>query len=166
MGKVWHKLQHPMNNSEPFDLAQKVADLRRRQGLSQRELATQINRSESWVSQVERGVLSVERLSVLQALAGALAVPVQDLQPATKTTVEPTPSDLQGLRLTLTGHPALSTLLTSRRNKTITTNKLKARVEDAWTLTHASRFAELSKALSTLIPDLERAWRSTRRATG
>lgn len=60
-------------------LGERVAHLRRRLGLSQVELAAQLGRSESWLSQVERGVRSVDRLSVLTKLAQALDVPVADL---------------------------------------------------------------------------------------
>ena len=50
-------------------LAERVAELRRQRGLSQRELGAAMGRSESWVSQVERGVQPVERVAVLQTLA-------------------------------------------------------------------------------------------------
>jgi transcriptional regulator with XRE-family HTH domain len=53
---------------------------RKRIGLSQVEFAGLIGRSESWVSQVERGVRSVDRMSVLQKLADALSVPVAELR--------------------------------------------------------------------------------------
>jgi len=52
-------------------LGERVADLRRLRAFSQRELASEMKLSESWVSQVERDVQPIERLSVLQALARA-----------------------------------------------------------------------------------------------
>src|SRR3954462_10433749 len=52
---------------------------RRRRGLSQAALAGLIGRSESWLSQVERGVRSVDRLSVLLDLAKVLHVEVEAL---------------------------------------------------------------------------------------
>jgi transcriptional regulator with XRE-family HTH domain len=54
-------------------VGERVAEFRRKRGLSQRDLAAAMNRSESWVSQVERGVQPVERLSLLQALAHTLS---------------------------------------------------------------------------------------------
>jgi DNA-binding XRE family transcriptional regulator len=50
----------------------RVALRRRELGLSQPELGRRIGRSESWVSQIERGVRHIDRVSVLQALAEAL----------------------------------------------------------------------------------------------
>jgi len=61
-------------------LGDRVAFLRRRRGLSQVELASRLGRSESWVSQVERGVRSVDRLSVLERMAEVLGVPVGELR--------------------------------------------------------------------------------------
>ena len=53
-------------------LGRKIAAERRRRGLSQPELARIIDRSVAWVSQVERGVRKVDRMSVLESLAAAL----------------------------------------------------------------------------------------------
>ncbi len=52
---------------------------RRRRGISQTALAGLVGRSESWLSQVERGARSVDRLSVLVDLAEILHVDVADL---------------------------------------------------------------------------------------
>jgi transcriptional regulator with XRE-family HTH domain len=52
---------------------------RRRRGLSQAALAGLVGRSESWLSQVERGIRSVDRLSVLLDLARILHVDVEAL---------------------------------------------------------------------------------------
>jgi transcriptional regulator with XRE-family HTH domain len=46
-------------------VGERIAAYRRRRGLSQAALAGLVGRSESWLSQVERGVRSVDRLSVL-----------------------------------------------------------------------------------------------------
>jgi transcriptional regulator with XRE-family HTH domain len=60
-------------------LGRKIAAERRRRGLSQPELATMIGRSVAWVSQVERGVRKVDRMSVLETVAAALEVPLAEL---------------------------------------------------------------------------------------
>jgi len=57
-------------------LGRKIAVERRRRGLSQPELARMVDRSVAWVSQVERGVRKVDRMSVLEAVAAALEVPL------------------------------------------------------------------------------------------
>src|SRR5689334_1887270 len=58
---------------------QRIAAYRRRRGLSQAALAGLVGRSESWLSQVERGVRSVDRLSVLLDMAKILHVEVEAL---------------------------------------------------------------------------------------
>lgn len=68
-----------MSEEAAAPLGERVARQRRRLGLSQVELGARLGRSESWVSQVERGVRSVDRLSVLTKLAEALGVPVAKL---------------------------------------------------------------------------------------
>lgn len=57
----------------------RIATYRRRRGLSQAALAGLVGRSESWLSQVERGVRSVDRMSVLLDLSRILHVEVQAL---------------------------------------------------------------------------------------
>ena len=58
-----------------------IAYYRRRRGLSQVKLAGLLGRSESWLSQVERGVRSIDRISVLTEVAGVLNVPVTPNEP-------------------------------------------------------------------------------------
>jgi transcriptional regulator with XRE-family HTH domain len=154
-----------VNGLDGLTLGERVAELRRRRGISQKELAAEVRRSESWVSQVERGVMPIERLSVLQTLADALGATVRDLRPEA---IEPAvgvervaaSSDLDGLRRVLTGHPALALLFARRRAaKRVDLEALSALVEEAWELTHASRFVDLTEALTALIPQLEEASR-------
>ncbi|WP_282777757.1 MULTISPECIES: helix-turn-helix transcriptional regulator [unclassified Nocardia] len=155
-------------------LGARVAELRRRRGLSQKELGAAIRRSESWVSQVERDVLPVERLSVLQRLADVLGVAVRDLRPEA---AEPMSTDRAGgervgsavfeqLRLMLTGHPALDRLFGDETGREpVEVPRLAARVDLAWQLAHESRLVEVGGSLLELIPDLEQAARvaATRR---
>ncbi|WP_067569364.1 helix-turn-helix domain-containing protein [Nocardia acidivorans] len=152
-------------------LGARVAELRRRRGLSQKELGAAIRRSESWVSQVERDVLPVERLSVLQRLADVLGVAVRDLRPEA---AEPMAADrgdghrpgsavFEQLRLLLTGHPALEQLLGDEADRESADELpgLQERVDLAWQLAHESRLVEVGSALLELIPDLEHAARTT-----
>src|SRR6266516_4117563 len=60
-------------------LGPRIAAYRRRRGLSQAALAGLVGRSESWLSQVERGIKSVDRLSVLLDMARILHVDVESL---------------------------------------------------------------------------------------
>src|SRR5215470_7044365 len=58
---------------------QRIARARRRRGLSQAALAGLVGRSESWLSQVERGLRQVDSHSVLMSLAEVLRVDVAEL---------------------------------------------------------------------------------------
>jgi transcriptional regulator with XRE-family HTH domain len=146
---------------------ERVALYRRQRGMSQRDLAAELRRSESWVSQVERNVQPVERLNVLQALAAALGVTVRDLRPealSDEDGPETRVNDLDGLRMALSGHPAVGDLFgASATAETGDVVVLSGRVDHAWDLAHASRFAELSETLTALLPELERAVRQSPR---
>jgi len=61
-------------------VGERVAAFRRQRGLSQRDLAAEMKRSESWVSQVERDIQPIERIGVLRDLAAALGVSVHTSQ--------------------------------------------------------------------------------------
>jgi transcriptional regulator with XRE-family HTH domain len=135
--------------------------------MSQSDLAVAMERSESWVSQVERGVQPVERLSVLQALADALGVSVRDVRPDAGTPAEETPeaqqpvsNDLDALRVALTGHPALGSLFDEPSDgTTASADELRVQIEEVWDLAHASKYAALSQRLSSLLPSIEAAVR-------
>lgn len=137
-------------------LGQRVAELRRRKGLAQKDLAAEIGRSESWVSQVERDVLPVERMSVLRSLADALGVSVQELRPDAVVGRGPaTPDELEQLRLALTGHPALAELLGTHQHETQDPTTLAAQVEQAWALVHAGELNAAAILMSALLHQLE-----------
>ncbi|MEV4611679.1 helix-turn-helix transcriptional regulator [Kitasatospora sp. NPDC049258] len=145
----------------------RVAQLRKERGLKQDELAAAINRTASWVSQVERGVQPVVRLDVLQLLADGLGVSVQVLRPDAPQTapvppsVEEQPNDLDEARLLISGHPALGVLLGPvAASEQPTLAELSVAVAEVWDLTHAARFSELSTALGRVVPRLERAVRT------
>ncbi len=136
--------------------------------MSQADLATAMGRSESWVSQVERGVQPVERLAILQALADALGASVRDVRPDAPPSpadhVDETPApesnDLDGLRVALTGHPALGSLFDlGPSSPTPALAEFRQLVDQAWEYVHASSFAALSDHLVKLLPDIEVAVR-------
>jgi transcriptional regulator with XRE-family HTH domain len=64
---------------EPESQGQRIARARRRRGLSQVVVAGLIGRSESWLSQVERGKRDVDSYVVLIKLAEVLRVDVDEL---------------------------------------------------------------------------------------
>jgi transcriptional regulator with XRE-family HTH domain len=66
-------------NETDRPIGERIAIYRRRRGISQTVLAGLVGRSESWLSQVERGARSVDRLSVLVDMAKVLKVDVATL---------------------------------------------------------------------------------------
>lgn len=141
-------------------LGRKIAAERHRRGLSQPELARMIGRSVAWVSQVERGVRKIDRMSVLEALAAALDVPLSELaaEAPVVAAVTEEPPGVNGLRLVLSGVYALRAMLDSHRSPALRT--LRGKTRQAWELTHAGRYTELTDLLKSLVPDLEMAVRS------
>jgi transcriptional regulator with XRE-family HTH domain len=141
-------------------LGRKIAAERRRRGLSQPELARMVDRSVAWLSQVERGARKVDRMSVLEALAATLDVPLAELaaEAPVVAAVTEEPPGAGGLRLVLSGAYALRGMLDGRRAPAISTLRIKAR--KAWALTHAGHYTELTDLLRNLVPDLETAARS------
>ncbi|MEA2533247.1 MAG: hypothetical protein QOJ93_1058 [Actinomycetota bacterium] len=155
-----------MTPADNLPFPERVAELRRRRGLSQRELGAALRRSESWVSQVERGVQPVERFAVLQALADALGVPVGTLRPDASAVLQPQAppperqTQLDSLRLVLAGHPALQALFPSdEQGPPMEMDSLPEQVAHVWELAHTSRFDALAEQLATLLPQLEYAVR-------
>lgn len=61
------------------DFATRVIEARRARQWSQADFAQRMNRSVSWVSQIERGTRLVDRMSVMQQMANVLEVNLSDL---------------------------------------------------------------------------------------
>lgn len=141
----------------------RVAELRTRRGLTQKELAADVGRTASWLSQVERGVQPVNRLDVLRLLADGLGVPLHELRPDAPTAEPaepaPEPNDLDRARLLISGHPVPDTLLATGTYEGPSLADMRAGVEEAWALLHSDRFPELSVSLTSVIPNLERLTR-------
>jgi transcriptional regulator with XRE-family HTH domain len=142
-------------------LGERIAYYRRRRGLSQVKLAGLLGRSESWLSQVERGVRSIDRISVLTQVAAALNVPVTELSPrpacAGARGERPT---VQAVRLALSDQAALALLFREpAAGEASDLADLRAKAAQAWELVHASRYEELGALLPILIQDCEAACR-------
>lgn len=151
---------------DPRDRAvgQRVAALRKHRDLTQADLAARLEKKSSWMSQVERGIQPVRRVDVLQEIADALGVSVQDLNPSAPSPQTFTPpaedarvNDLDGTRLLISGHPALRTLLglPDEGEQVPPLDDLKAAVEEIWALTHTARFDEISAKVTAVLPMLE-----------
>jgi transcriptional regulator with XRE-family HTH domain len=144
-------------------IGERIAYHRKRLGLSQVEFAGLVGRSESWVSQVERGVRPVDRMSVLQKVADVLSVSVAELRGDDETSdIDDRPEAFDTIRLALTGHPAIASVLGTA---TLAApgrqlDGLRRQHEQVWELVHASRYSEVAPILAALIPGLEAATRT------
>ncbi|MCG5452937.1 helix-turn-helix domain-containing protein [Micromonospora hortensis] len=138
-----------------------IATRRQKRGLSQREFAEMIGRSEAWLSQVERGVRSIDRVSILGRIAGALGIPMAELSPGT-TDVESVgvPSAAAELRSVLSTSYVMAAIL--GKDRELPLPDTTERAARCWTLAHAARYEDLADLLRGLLPDLERATRSTK----
>jgi transcriptional regulator with XRE-family HTH domain len=142
-------------------LGRRVAFYRTRRGLSQKELGDRIKRSVSWVSQVERGVRRIDRMTVLESLAEALEVPLTELAPEANVVAAATqrPPAATSLSLALCSSDALQAVLSSAGAVDI--DQLSEDVTRAWDYAHESRYEDLSELLRRVIPELEYAVRKT-----
>jgi transcriptional regulator with XRE-family HTH domain len=141
----------------------RIAYHRKRLGLSQVEFAGLVGRSESWVSQVERGVRPVDRMSVLQKVADVLNVPVSELRGQDDGQAEAAerPEAFDLIRSALTGHPAIAFLLAEQPTASADLGPLTSQHAQIWDLVHASQYTDLAPILAALIPALETAIRAT-----
>ncbi|WP_320066851.1 helix-turn-helix domain-containing protein [Micromonospora sp. RTGN7] len=55
-------------------VGRRIARLRARRGMTQQIFASRVGRSKSWVDKVERGLRTLDRLSVIETVAGVLGV--------------------------------------------------------------------------------------------
>jgi transcriptional regulator with XRE-family HTH domain len=145
-------------------LGERVGDLRRERGLKQQALATVVGRSVSWVSQVERGEITVGDVGLLQRLAAALGAPSRELVELVlgeeAGEAEHQRPYVEVLRLALAGHPAPGAAMgVSARIRELQPDRWQAQVAEAWALVHASNFEALGPLLARLVPALEGASR-------
>jgi transcriptional regulator with XRE-family HTH domain len=132
-------------------IGEHIRHRRRARGLSQLRLAGLIDRTEDWVSKVERGEIPVDRISVLVRLAEALKVPLSDLLGEQNWSSEQAaaPDETAGLRRVLSTVPALAQ--TEPRDLAA----LEADLTETTRLRAQARYAAAAAALPRLITDLE-----------
>ncbi len=141
-------------------LGRKIAFNRKRRGLSQKEFAALLDRSEAWVSQVERGVRRVDRMTVLEKVAEVLDVPVSELAAEAPIVAQAAeePPGASRLRLVLSAAHSLKAILGQHEPPDVPA--LHTQVQRAWALTHEGNYADLADLLTDLVPALESATRS------
>ena len=146
-------------------IGERIAIYRRRRGLTQLVLAGLIGRSESWLSQVERGIRPIDRLSVLIDIAHVLKVNVTDLtgQPFSLAPNGSFENDaVYAIRHALTRYDAIPAILDPAHQKhpaAPDVASLQRHLQRAWQLRQAARYSELGAVLAPLMADTERATR-------
>jgi transcriptional regulator with XRE-family HTH domain len=152
-----------MSDAAAKSLGRKIAFYRNQRGLSQRHFGALIERSEAWVSQVERGQRRIDRMTVLRRVAEALDVPIAELAADTPvvSAASSRPGPADELRTLLSSSLSLALAVSPPPCGTVAA--LIERAEDAWHLAHAAAYAELGPVLAALLPSLEAAARA---ATG
>jgi transcriptional regulator with XRE-family HTH domain len=147
-------------------IGERIAIYRRRRGLTQLVLAGLIGRSESWLSQVERGIRPIDRLSVLIDIAHVLKVNVTDLtgQPFSLAPNGSFENDaVRAIRRALTRYDAIPAILNPARDERAPLPDvaiLQRHLQRAWRLRQAARYSALGAVLPRLMADTERATRS------
>jgi len=146
-------------------IGERIAIYRRRRGLTQLVVAGLIGRSESWLSQVERGIRPIDRLSVLIDIAHVLKVSVTDLtgQPYSLAPNGSRENEaVRAIREALTRYDVIPAVLDPGHGKDAALPHLASLRRDlqrAWQLRQAARYSELGAVLPRLLVDTERATR-------
>ena len=141
-------------------LGRRIAQERRRHGLSQPELAALVDRPVAWVSQVERGIQPIDRPGSLKPLADVLEVPLSELAAGAPGAIgeQRRSSAADGLRLLLAGAHSLCAMLGESHAPSI--GSLRASTERACALARVGEFEQLRSVLGGLLPGLEAAVRT------
>lgn len=140
---------------DPSARGQMIKRARRRRGYSQSVLAELIGRSESWLSQVERGKLTADSHEVLTRLARVLRIDVSQI-----TGIEPeATSDMdhaitRAIERAMMRYPALEG---SNPHTDVEPTVLSARAHHACAVYQAARYDEVGRLLPHLIREADAA---------
>ena len=140
---------------------QRIAAYRRRRGLSQAALAQLVGRSESWLSQVERGIRSVDRLSVLLDMARVLDVDVESLTGKPWKYAPNGPALLEGLSGLRSMFSRYDVLLGREPTATDDLPVLRERVAGVHRVYQAADYDRVLADLPALLHQVEHALRTT-----
>ncbi|MEV1006316.1 helix-turn-helix transcriptional regulator [Streptomyces sp. NPDC049881] len=151
--------------SEHLDLGERIAWYRYRRGLSQEVLAGLVGRSADWLSKIENGRITLDRLSVIKSLAVALDVQIGDLlgEPMLLDwTAGVRGRSVPALREALMDYRSLSPLSAgtpeSRGEPDI--DLLRVGVGNAWTAYQDARYARATRLVPGILSDAQHAARA------
>ena len=142
----------------------RIARARRRRGLSQTVLAGLVGRSESWLSQVERGKRGVDSHAVLNRMAAVLRVEVEELTGSDDASGEEEQHVYEpaaDIERAMLGYEAVSAAIGGRQpGSTSSLVHLRAMAKTAYAAYQATRYDDTGRMLPTLIHEAEAAGRA------
>ena len=146
---------------------QRIAQARRRRGLSQAVLAGLVGRSESWLSQVERGKRGIDSHSVLTRLAEILRVDIAEITGAESGTTDtehnyPAASLIEQAMM---GYSSPGQATPGQSGWHAKLSHLRARARAAYQAYQATRYDATGRLLPGLIRDIEAASQITAAGT-
>jgi|HubBroStandDraft_1064217.scaffolds.fasta_scaffold11067_2 transcriptional regulator with XRE-family HTH domain len=145
------------------EAGQRIARARRSRGLSQAVLAELVGRSESWLSQVERGKRGIDSHAVLTLMAQVLHVEIEELtgpQRQETTSRRPYPIARQ-IERAMTSYTALDDAISSPiAQNPCDTRSLEHRISLAHQRYQAARYEEAGRLMPALIEDTDTATRA------
>jgi transcriptional regulator with XRE-family HTH domain len=139
---------------------QRIARARRRRGLSQAVLAGLVGRSESWLSQVERGKRGVDSHSVLVRLAEVLRVDIEELTgPGDQDNGRRSYPAAPLIEQAMMGYGAPDPVDGDEGPQKVSLDFLRAQASSAYQAYQATRYDAAGRILPGLIRDVETAVR-------
>ncbi|MEU8112542.1 helix-turn-helix domain-containing protein [Micromonospora sp. NPDC048947] len=131
-------------------IGRRMAELRARRGMSQQVFADRIRKSKSWVDKVERGVRTLDRLSVIETVAAALGVAPEVLfaGKAPRQQLPNTSGDVERLRAALARYD-----LPTGGKTAPSLAQLDAQAGYAWTAYRHGHHPQVLRLLPTLLDD-------------
>ena len=152
-----------MTPSDREAAGQRIARARRRRGLSQAVLAGLVGRSESWLSQVERGKRGVDSHSVLVRLAEILRVDIEKLtgsadRDETGSRAHPAVPLSEQAMMGYGAHGPLDG--GEEPGREVSLDFLRAQARSAYQAYQATRYDAAGRILPGLIRDVETAVRT------
>ncbi|MCK2219563.1 helix-turn-helix domain-containing protein [Actinomadura sp. ATCC 31491] len=137
--------------NDQVEVGGRIARQRRRRGLSQQAAAGLIGRSESWLSQVERGVRRIDSHSVLVRLAQVLGVSVHELTHAGQQDGESRYRPGEGIREAMLRYDMLSPFTGQAESP----HRLRIELHRINRLYQSARYEEAGQRLPGLILAVE-----------
>ena len=147
-------------SSAPDTPGTRIALARRRRGLSQSVVAGLVGRSESWLSQVERGVRRIDSHAVLLRLAAVLRVEVEELigpgdgREEIRRVYEPTAQIEQAM---MRYHAVGASISRPQSGSNGRPEHLQAMARTAYQSYQATRYEDTGRMLPPLIQEAEEA---------